>query len=80
MKLDVQGFEMSVLKGAEASLNNIRGLQVELSIEKLYKDGLLYQDMISYIESKGFELYSLENGFSDPKTGKLLQFDGVFFR
>ena len=80
LKIDVQGYELNVLKGAEFIINNIEGIQIEMSLEPLYEGSILYKDMIHFLEMKGFELYSIENGFSDPHTGKLLQFDGVFFK
>jgi FkbM family methyltransferase len=78
MKIDVQGFEKSVLEGAKESLDNIDVLQLEMSIIPLYENEMIYSDMIIYLKNMGFELFSLENGYSDPKTGKLLQVDGIF--
>ena len=53
-------------------------MQLEMSLVPLYQNEMLYTDMIQYMKSRGFALYSLENGFSDEKTGKLLQVDGIF--
>ncbi|HSU27024.1 MAG TPA: hypothetical protein VLJ68_01505, partial [Chitinophagaceae bacterium] len=53
-------------------------IQLEMSIVPLYENEMLYVDMIDHLARKGFQLYSLENGFSNPETGKLLQVDGVF--
>lgn len=80
LKIDVQGFEKKVLDGAKESLKKIKGIQIEMSIEELYSGEMLYKDMISLLDSYGFNLHSLENGFYNQKTGKLLQVDGVFFR
>ncbi len=80
MKIDTQGFEKNVLAGADESLKHIIGLQVELSLIELYKGEVLYDEMISFIRSKGFRIYSLEPGFYDKKSGRLLQADGIFFR
>lgn len=80
IKIDVQGYEKAVLNGAEKTIDRIMGIQIEMSLEPLYQGSMLYREMIEFLESKGFELYSIENGFSDPKTGKLLQCDGIFFR
>lgn len=80
LKIDVQGFEKKVLDGAKESLKKIKGIQIEMSIEELYSGEMLYKDMISLLNSYGFNLHSLENGFYDEKTGKLLQVDGVFFQ
>jgi FkbM family methyltransferase len=80
LKIDTQGFEKEVLAGAVQSLNRIAGIQLEMSLIMLYEGETLYADMISFLKEKGFHLYSIENGFSDPKTGRLLQIDGIFFK
>tara|TARA_Y100001970_G_C14190589_1_gene835118 strand:- start:1097 stop:1813 length:717 start_codon:yes stop_codon:yes gene_type:complete len=80
MKIDTQGFEKNVLKGSKNSLEFIKGIQIEMSLKPLYKGSLLYLDMIKYLQKYNFELVSLENGFSNHKTGELLQVDGIFFK
>ena len=80
LKIDVQGFERKVLEGAEKSLEKIHGIQIEMSIEELYEKEMLYLDMVQFLSSKGYVLNSLENGFYDENSGKLLQVDGLFFR
>jgi len=80
LKIDTQGFEKKVLEGAEKSLSLIKGIQLEMSIISLYKGEKLFFDLLSFMKKKGFSLYSLENGFSDPVSGQLLQVDGIFFK
>jgi FkbM family methyltransferase len=80
LKLDVQGFEAQALAGARTSLALFRGLQVELSFSPLYQGQLLFDEMVQLIKDTGFELFALLPGFTDPRTGRLLQVDGVFFR
>lgn len=80
LKIDVQGFEKNVLEGSTKSLNRIHGIQIEMSIEELYQGEMLCSDMIKLLESYGYSLFSLENGFYDGKSGKLLQVDGIFFK
>jgi len=80
IKIDTQGYEMEVLKGAEATLRIASGIKVEVSIAPLYEDQPDYLSLLEFIRSAGFSLWSIEPGFSDPKTGRLLQFDAVFFR
>ena len=78
LKIDTQGYEKNVLLGAQDVLSNIKIIQVEMSVVPLYENEILFIEMINFLDSKGFELFSLENGFSDEKTGKLLQLDGIF--
>lgn len=80
LKLDVQGFEKMVLEGAKETLSRVRMIQMELSIVPLYESQELFYEMICYLKEKGFELFSLENGFENPETGRLLQVDGLFVR
>lgn len=80
LKLDTQGFEKRTLEGAEKSLEYIKGIQIEMSLVPLYEGSLLFSEMKLLLEKKGFELYSLESGFTDPESGRLLQVDGIFFK
>ncbi len=79
-KIDTQGYEKHVLEGASNVLDRVRLLQLEMSIIPLYASELIYTEMIAYLDNLGFSLISLENGFSDPDTGQLLQADGIFVR
>jgi FkbM family methyltransferase len=80
LKIDVQGYERSVLEGAQRTLDTVVGVQLELSLVPLYEGGIDWRAAVDLLASKGFVLESLEPGFSNPKTGQLLQADGIFFR
>ena len=80
LKIDTQGFEQQVLEGAGEMLDRIQGVQLEMSLVALYRGELLFRDMCDLLQEKGYTLMSLEPGFSDPESGRLLQVDGVFFR
>ena len=80
IKIDVQGYESQVLKGATNTLSKTKGIQIELSLTPLYENQLLFIDMLNYITNLGFEFYDILPGFRDRQSGKLLQFDGIFFR
>jgi FkbM family methyltransferase len=80
IKIDVQGFEKQVLQGAFETLNRTRALEIELSLEPMYRGGMLLQDALDYLDRKGFKLVSIEPAFSDPETGYMLQVDGIFIK
>ena len=80
LKIDTQGFEKNVLLGARESIKSLGGLQLELSLVKLYKGEVLFREMLNYIMDKGFALHSLEPGFFDKKIGHLLTVDAIFYR
>jgi FkbM family methyltransferase len=80
MKIDTQGYESRVLKGAENSLARIDTVQMEMSLVPLYESELLLNEMCALLLGRGYTLVALENGFSDPASGQLLQVDGIFHR
>ncbi|MFT4691607.1 MAG: FkbM family methyltransferase [Limisphaerales bacterium] len=80
LKIDTQGFEDRVISGAENSLARIDAIQMELSLEPLYAGEVTFTDMCSRLRGLGYQLVSVESGFMDPKTGQVLQVDGVFQR
>ncbi len=79
LKIDTQGYEKNVLDGAELSIPKIKGIKLEMSLIPLYKGEMLFFEMVQYMESKKFKLYSLENTYSDPQSGQLMQVDGTFY-
>lgn len=80
LKIDTQGFEENVLRGAENSLQFINTIHLEMSLTPLYHGELLFPEMYALLCGKGYQMVSVELGFSDPQTGRLLQIDGIFHR
>lgn len=80
LKIDTQGHEEQVIRGAETSLAKTRAVQMEMSIQPLYEGEKRLPEMIRLMERKGFRLVSLEYGFCDPETAEMLQVDGIFAR
>ena len=80
LKIDTQGYEMPVLRGAAALLKRVSGVQLELSLAPLYEGQALYREIIDVLAAAGLELWNVLPGFVDPSSGRMLQFDGVFFR
>jgi FkbM family methyltransferase len=80
LKIDTQGFEMQVLTGAANSLPHISTIQLEMSLVPLYRNEPLFQDLYSYLTVRGYQLVSVDPAFTDNRTGRQLQIDGVFHR
>jgi FkbM family methyltransferase len=59
LKLDVQGAELDVLRGAEQALQNVRALQVEVEFQALYRDQPLFADIDAHLCERGFVLWRL---------------------
>lgn len=80
LKLDTQGTERDVLLGAGEWLDEVVAVQLELSLVELYEGGWLWEEAVSWLQERGFSLCGVTPGFTDPESGRLLQFDGVLVR
>ena len=80
LKLDVQGFERQVLAGAGARVADCVGLQLEVSLVPLYEGGMLYGEAADWADDNGFTLMQVLPGFTDDRSGRMLQCDMVLFR
>lgn len=81
LKIDVQGFEKHVLAGAQKTLEDrCVGMQLELSFIPLYEGGMLIREALDIAYSMGFTLTGLVPCFTDTRSGRMLQADGIFFR
>ena len=80
LKIDTQGFESRVLRGARDSLAHIHLVQMEMSLVPLYRGEMEFSDLHTLMRDMGYALIALEPAFFDPVSGQLLQIDGVFHR
>jgi len=61
LKIDVEGFEMHVLRGAESILSQVDCIYIEVLDHTLRKFGSSAQEVINFVRSQGFELYRFRN-------------------
>lgn len=80
LKIDTQGYEAHVLRGAAKTLARVRGVQMEMSITPLYQGETDMLGMLQLMRELGFTLMSTENVTADARTGRQYQIDGIFFR
>ena len=78
LKIDVQGFELSVLKGAVETLKRSAFVYVECSETELYVGQALYREVADFLNQEGFKLQSRYN--ETMVDGKLIQADYLFAR
>lgn len=78
LKIDTQGYEAEVLKGALESLGRIECVQLEMSLVPLYGGSESFEIMLRWMLEHGFRLVGLQPEFTDMKTGELLQVNGIF--
>ena len=65
LKLDVQGFELSALRGAEATLQHTKAVQVEINYTPHYSGGASFDELHGFLAARGFQLF----GVSAPYAG-----------
>ncbi|QGZ52514.1 FkbM family methyltransferase [Streptomyces sp. QHH-9511] len=81
LKMDVQGYEAHVLRGAGNHAADCLGIQTETSFVPLYEGGLLFNEALKLLQSElGLTPMSVIPGFTDPQSGQMLQCDVVLFR
>ncbi len=80
LKLDTQGHEARVLDGLGTRLDELTALQIELSVNPLYEGERDLLATLRWLVDAGFELWALQPGFSEGRTGRMLQADGILVR
>ena len=79
LKLDVQGFEMEVLKGAKICLEKIDYLLFETSFVPMYEGEPLFDEMHNFVKELGFEFIA-PVGFLQTDGLQILQMDLLYKR
>ena len=69
MKIDVQGGELDVLKGAEDALPLIDAIYTEVSFVTLYEGQPLASEITTFLHKHGFELRGVYNHFFAAGVG-----------
>lgn len=79
LKLDTQGFDMEVLRGAETVLERVKVLVTEASLQAIYQGAPLFPEVLKFMAAKGFSL----SGFfpvSRSDDLRIIESDCVFVR
>jgi len=79
IKLDVQGFELSALRGLPRMLARADFVYVEVSFVELYANQSLADEVIAFLRSQGFRLTGIYNLATGP-GGMSVQADALFTR
>jgi FkbM family methyltransferase len=78
LKIDTQGYELEVLKGAEKTLKLITALIVEVSLVQLYEDQPPWLDIVNFLKERNFIVWSVDRVMGDISTGETYQLDVTF--
>ena len=76
LKIDTQGFDIEVLRGADDSLPAVKALQTEASVIGIYKGMPKYVETIRYLDERGFDMTGLYPVSRDSAL-RLVEFDCV---
>ncbi len=79
-KIDTQGYDLNVLKGAGEYVNSFKILQSEISIQPLYKNSPNYIQSFEYFESIGFKVIQLFPCSKNNKLNETLEFDCIMIQ
>ena len=80
LKIDTQGYELEVLKGAERTLELITALVVEVSLVKLYENQPHWLDVVNFLKERDFVIWSVDRVMGDVNTGETYKLDIIFVK
>lgn len=72
IKIDTQGSELEILKGAGDLLHTTRCIDIEVEFNPIYEGQSLFSETDAYLRSKGFVLWRLSNLVHYSLGGELL--------
>jgi FkbM family methyltransferase len=82
LKLDVQGYELEVLKGSEQALaaDGVRAVLTEISLLDLHQGVPLLDQIVGWLAARGFVAYDICGLTRRPLDDALWQTDFIFLR
>jgi FkbM family methyltransferase len=78
IKIDVQGYELFVLRGAEKIIKNIKYIIIELSFREFYSEQPKLSEIINFLEENNFILIDFGYTWRDINTNRIIQLDAFF--
>jgi len=80
LKLDVQGYEIEVLKGAEHLLEegSVEAILMEVSLLEINEGAPLFADVCQYMSHHSYQLYDICSFMRRPFDQALWQVDAIF--
>lgn len=80
LKVDVQGVELDVIRGAGSLLPRVLAVEIELGLLPMYESQPDWRAVLDAMDDWGFTLFALDPGYSDWESGRLIEMDGLFVR
>jgi len=80
IKIDTQGYELEILKGAEKTIQQAEFILLEVSLIDIYKNCPMVAEVMAFMQSKGFVLYDICSLMRRPYDNALFQSDFLFVK
>ncbi|MQC27227.1 MAG: FkbM family methyltransferase [Chloroflexi bacterium] len=80
LKVDVQGYDFEVLKGAENTLKRVDFVLVEISLAPLYEGQANFDEIYEFLGERGFAYAGDFDQLRSRQDVRVLQVDGLFVR
>jgi FkbM family methyltransferase len=80
LKIDTQGYELNVLRGAIKALQRAPLVQLETAFSEGYEGQPLIEGVIGYMRELGYRIVAIEPGWEDFTTAEMLEADLIFAR
>ncbi|HMS65640.1 MAG TPA: FkbM family methyltransferase [Ignavibacteria bacterium] len=80
VKLDVQGFELEVLKGSEILFGKTEVFILEVSFFEFIKGTPLFSEVVKFMAERGYEVYDFPGFLRRPFDNALGQIDITFVK
>lgn len=80
IKLDVQGYEIEVLRGGTRTLESVEAVLLEVNLLRLHEGAPLFHESAEYLGKQGFQVYDICGFMRRPYDGALWQADVIFVR
>ena len=79
VKIDVQGYEEKVLKGALESLDKVQLIEIEIVFVNLYEKHSSFYQIESILKKYNFELYSLSSISLNKENDQIRNLDALYY-
>jgi FkbM family methyltransferase len=80
LKMDTQGFDISVFRGTNKHMSKISGLMSEIPIQKIYKITQSYHDILKEYEAQKFQISAIFPVSQNKKNHTAIEFDCVMIK
>ena len=80
IKLDVQGYELEVLRGGATALRSVEAILVEVNFLKIFPSAPTVEEVIAFMSNHGLAVFDVMGIYRKPSDDALAQMDFFFIR